>query len=969
MKADVTRFTYDPAKRFAKVLAQQGRAQLDADSNEQVEIQAHREELTAIDVIGQTGFPKGDGFRVEALSSGTIQVHPGRAYVDGILCELPGENAVEYSEQPDLIDAPAIDPVDGRRDLVYLDVWERHLTAHQEPSIQEVALGGADTATRTRMLCQIRVETGIADSLTCDSVWTKPGIGGGRLTTLLDASGTAADLCSPLPSSAFRGLENRLYRIEIHTAGDLNTAEFKWSRDNGSIVFSIEDGGFEGTDAVKLVRLGRDPMLSLAPEQWAEVIGDTSELATGAGTFAQIDSVTSSTRLVKFKSAVNAHSAESHPIVRRWDGPLQTVDGTAVELEDGIKIQFSGSEFQVGDYWTFTARTTGEGGLEILDHAEAHGIRHHYARLGIVKWTKVAENNWTGVVDDCRKKQWFPPLTEITAEDVSFNPDVCKFNPEIDTVQKAIDELCKREHEGCELVAEPGVGWEKVFRDIKAGVDATICFKKGDYPVTTSAPIRVTARHLKLTGAGWGTRILAQKGKCAVRFENCTSVIVRDLQAQALVATPKDNAKSLNGVLTFQGCRNVSLSGLNVECAPAAVRAVSCITVNNKPAGNDADRGLVEVRDCHFRIGDQQVGLLVVNAQRVFVRDNRMRVVPPPAKFFDIKMQNLAARSAVMSAMVSGVTLVDKEAEAKRTADKTKKEPATPPRRAGDPAVAVVPQKINPLPLPRTGVRVEALTRAINVKLPVTDKLELRFNTDAKLAAAWKSVLKPAAMTTDVKKISDHIRKLADRFVTDQKTAPLDIKQWLAAVAKTTCASQGITIAGTEVLEVIVEDNTILGVAQAIHIAVSHENPVRTGAQVDRMERVTVTGNDIHVYAAVGYTRSRHAIFVGNANSIVIRENYGKLTRFTGMLEQPIEGIRVFGYFGRYISVRENHLAAVHLNVQDPVSHFTVGVLFQLRGTAPAGKPLWQIRDNLAEKSSTTVSWNSALMFVDGNLA
>jgi hypothetical protein len=803
------------------------------------------------------------------------------------------------------------------------------------------------------MVCQIRVETGIADSLTCDSDWTKSGVGSGRLTTLLDASGTGEDLCSPLPSSAFRGLENRLYRVEIHKAGGLDVAEFKWSRDNGSVTFAVAENGFEGSDAVKLVRLGRDPILSLAAEQWAEVIGDTSELETGAGTFAQIDSVTSATRLVKFKTGVSAHSGETHPIVRRWDGALQAVSATAVELEDGIKVQFSGSDFRVGEYWMFTARTTGEGGLEILEEAEPNGIRHHYARLAVVKWSKVADN-WSGEVDDCRRKQWFPPLTEITAEDVTFTSDVCKFTPETDTVQKAIEELCKRDHEGCSLVAEPGVGWEKVFRFVKAGVDATICFKTGEYPVTSTAPIIVRARHLKLVGAGQGTRLIAQKGKCAVRFENCASVIVRDLHARALVSTPKTDAKNIAGVLTFQGCRNVSLSGLDVECAPAPVRAVSCITVNNKPVGNDADRCLLEVQGCHFRIGDQQVGLLVVNAQRAIVSGNRMRVVPPTAKFFDVKMQNLAARSAVVKAMFSGVTVVDKEVEAGKIAAKAKNDRA--------------------LPVKSTGVRVEALSRPPNVKLPITDKLEVRFHADRSLADALTSALKPSELTADVRKLSRVIRQVAETFVSDPNAAPVAVKAWLQAVAKTTCASQGITIAGTEVMEAIVEDNTIVGAAQAIHIGVSHERPVFAAnlvaaRPIDRMERVTVTGNDLHVYAVVGYTRSRHAIFVGNADSVVVRENHAKVTRFTGTLEHLIDGIRVFGNFGRYISVRENHLTTVQPNSQVAISRFNIGVLFQLRGPTP-NKPFWQIRDNLLEKTDPTVVWNTTtLAFVDGNFA
>ena len=70
---DYTRFSYKPAKRYAAVLMQQGRVQLDADWNEQSDIYKHRLECQAIDTLVQRlsrdafaprhpgdGFPKAD---------------------------------------------------------------------------------------------------------------------------------------------------------------------------------------------------------------------------------------------------------------------------------------------------------------------------------------------------------------------------------------------------------------------------------------------------------------------------------------------------------------------------------------------------------------------------------------------------------------------------------------------------------------------------------------------------------------------------------------------------------------------------------------------------------------------------------------------------------------------------------------------------------------------------------------------
>jgi hypothetical protein len=89
MKADLTRSTFRTEKHYNGVRMQQGRVQLDADWNEQVDIDSHLDETTHTDVIGRCGVPIHDaGFAISVLSgSPDVAVSAGRAYVDGILCE------------------------------------------------------------------------------------------------------------------------------------------------------------------------------------------------------------------------------------------------------------------------------------------------------------------------------------------------------------------------------------------------------------------------------------------------------------------------------------------------------------------------------------------------------------------------------------------------------------------------------------------------------------------------------------------------------------------------------------------------------------------------------------------------------------------------------------------------------------------------------------------------------------------
>src|SRR5205823_5239146 len=102
MKGDFTRDTFDPTKHYQQVLMQQGRAQLDADWNEQAALSEHRDATTTADIVGKCGGPAdGAAFAVTSLGAGDFLLGAGHYYVDGILCE--NESAVAYTAQPDRI--------------------------------------------------------------------------------------------------------------------------------------------------------------------------------------------------------------------------------------------------------------------------------------------------------------------------------------------------------------------------------------------------------------------------------------------------------------------------------------------------------------------------------------------------------------------------------------------------------------------------------------------------------------------------------------------------------------------------------------------------------------------------------------------------------------------------------------------------------------------------------------------------
>jgi photosystem II stability/assembly factor-like uncharacterized protein len=364
----------------------------------------------------------------------------GRIYVDGLCCDL--EKYTSYFNQKQYPNPPEIDKVDKQTDLVYLDVWERHITAIEDPDIREVALGGPDTTTRVQTICQVKIQTNVDKKKCKQNIdgWP-PEPGKGRLTTGTEPDAISDESCIIAPGGGYRGLDNRLYRVEIHDPGDIGTATFKWSRDNGSVVYAIEN--FEAGDPkqIKVKQLGKDSILKLKKGDWVEILGDETELKGEPGTIAQIDDIKEAQRIISLSAGVSSHSQEAHPKICRWDQSSETVlvESGKIPLEKGVIIEFTGEDFKTGDYWVFAARTA-TADVEVLTQEPPMGIEHHYCKLALVTWHEGNHGKWSAVIEDCRKD--FPSLTEICAEDICFDNSECEF-AEAETVQDAIDRLCK----------------------------------------------------------------------------------------------------------------------------------------------------------------------------------------------------------------------------------------------------------------------------------------------------------------------------------------------------------------------------------------------------------------------------------------------------------------------------------------------------------------------------------------------
>jgi Family of unknown function (DUF6519) len=133
----------------------------------------------------------------------------------------------------------------GTRLVAYLEAWERHVTAVDDPGIKEEALGSTDTTARTALVGQVKLATltggvpsGAGAAPVLKRAFDDVEASGGTVTVSVPETTPTTDPCALPEIAGYSGPDNRLYRIEVHDGGGLSQVLFKWSRDNGSDLFA-----------------------------------------------------------------------------------------------------------------------------------------------------------------------------------------------------------------------------------------------------------------------------------------------------------------------------------------------------------------------------------------------------------------------------------------------------------------------------------------------------------------------------------------------------------------------------------------------------------------------------------------------------------------------------------------------------------------------------------------------------------
>ena len=467
--SDITLDAFRQYRHFSRVIMQQGRVQLDRDFNEQIDILLHYLRTFIADVVGPCGGPD-DGFKVaqyqraeQAQEEGKgrrarqkaaeapqltdipyhLSIDRGHYYVNGILCENDREfvYSIPQAIQPASAQSGGSEAGNDPTPVpyfLYLDVWEREVTYLEDALIREVALGGPDTTTRSQVVWKVRAvkpadtgpnppdpndkkylnEKGEFQISMFASDWAKQlqnwkYVDYGHLQAqTVDVEQSSKEPCVVPPTSQYRVMENQLYRVEIHEGGDPASSTFKWSRENGAVMFTIigpvAAGDGQTSLTLTLGNLGRDDSrFGLNVDDWVEIVAIENELAGEPGPLMRVQQVQYASRQITLVSeSKQGVTVPEHALfLRRWDyhagdpsdkqtpkiatnGALQIQVGVWLSLENGIQIQFSDKDatYKTGDYWLIPARTA-TGTIEWPHHNNQpdslppHGVKHHYAPL------------------------------------------------------------------------------------------------------------------------------------------------------------------------------------------------------------------------------------------------------------------------------------------------------------------------------------------------------------------------------------------------------------------------------------------------------------------------------------------------------------------------------------------------------------------------------------------------------------
>jgi len=559
--ADNTRSSFNAPQKYRKVVAQQGRVTLDADWNEAQTLLAEETRADSLDFVGPWGSPNNGYAPVTgstAVAEYDFTLNAGTMYVGGVRVNF--DQPVQYSKQSDWIDSSAdplyLDPTKPadstlKNEQIVLLLTEDEVSAVEDPALKEVALGGPDTAQRTRIVQHIlRRGTNATD---CPTAWTEE-------VTALQSQGVAVDpismrltpycglqvtpgagvtpsVCQPDGSGGYLGADNQMIRVQI-SAYDPTTKNFQfvWGFDNASFLYKANFVSTSATGPViQLQSTPVDDAHQPANGQAVEILTSGTQLHSGDytaslhGFIGQTASYAATPNQITLQPATlpaqYTSAAQTPPLfVRIWQAQIPFTPGTAVSLDPpgtnnptGLQITLStpnGEPFRVGDYWYFSVRPSTPSAVYPSRYLSApqppEGPRQWACPLSIINWT----SGVLSVVADCRNS--FANLVALSNRKLNGCCTVI-VSPQDITPQNTL---------------------QNIIDKFQSPAQVSVCLLPGQYTLTQ--PLNLGANHSNIV------------------LESCQ-------EGAVLAADPGSLNAFLHGMVILNQANNVTLSGLTFQ--------------------------------------------------------------------------------------------------------------------------------------------------------------------------------------------------------------------------------------------------------------------------------------------------------------------------------------------------------------------------------------------------------------------
>jgi Family of unknown function (DUF6519) len=600
--SDRARISFDRTREYRSLVAQQGRVTLEADVNEQAVIASEALRLETIDIIGSTGTPD-DGYLVSVDANGEVTVGPGTMYVGG--WRMRFTQPVPIDNQPEWIDQ-RLEVVEKRPRgdyVVALLVTEQEVQAIEDQALREVALGGPDTAARTRLMQHI-IAVPTKDD-TCAAVlkdWNhtlKPlGLALNPETFALDFNAALevsfyppagpADPCCPPAQGGYLGADNQLVRVTVANYNtQTHTGTLLWGWNNASflyraklvdptanpLVLTLSPAPVDSAHTPQLnqvIEVLRSTMVLGNPADLNFIAAPEGDIITLANAGTVFDPTTNQLTLPTGTMLPNDYATDTNPLfIRLWQAEVAFTDGVAVQLDtvSGLAVTIHMDALPSGPlearpFWDFAVRPNTPQQVYPQRYLQAPqgptGPRRWLTDLAIVDYVPGA---FPTIVADCRVH--FPPTN--TGDDCGC----------------------------CGLTLTPaqvtGRGGLQAVIDTLAKAGQTLSLRPGTYVL--EAPLALSRAHVGFS------------------LTSCEPGRAR------LTVDPANAAAFTAGMITIESTSNITMRGLTLD------QPLTPVSLQTKPIGNPTD---------HQFTADITIGIGLENATSIVIEDCQFLYPSPP---------------------------------------------------------------------------------------------------------------------------------------------------------------------------------------------------------------------------------------------------------------------------------------------------------------------------------------------------